>query len=94
LYEKVLRDFATRFAGEAGRIRHALAAGDRETAARQAHSLKGTGGTIGAKQLAALALELEQAIKDDGADPEAKLVAVTAELEQVLAGIGAAFPSP
>ncbi|MCG2576048.1 Cache 3/Cache 2 fusion domain-containing protein [Dechloromonas sp. XY25] len=92
LYEKVLRDFGIRFAGEAGRIRHAVLAGDRETASRLAHSLKGTGGTIGAKQLAALALELEQAIKGDSAELEVKLAAVAAELEQVLAGIQAAFP--
>jgi len=93
LYEKVLRDFATRFTGEAGRIRDALAAGERETAARLAHSLKGTGGTIGAKQLATLALELEQAIKENGDDQDARLGAFEAELERVLSGITAAFPS-
>ena len=58
LYERVLRDFRSRFAGEPDRIREALAAADRATAARLAHSLKGTGGTIGAIQLAALAKDL------------------------------------
>jgi hypothetical protein len=51
LYEKVLRDFHTRFSGEPERIRQALAAGDRDSATRMAHSVKGTGGTIGARDL-------------------------------------------
>ncbi len=69
LYEKVLRDFHTRFSGEPERIRQALAAGDRDSATRMAHSVKGTGGTIGARDLFAHAKELEESIKGGATGP-------------------------
>jgi HPt (histidine-containing phosphotransfer) domain-containing protein len=91
LYEKVLRDFHVRFVGEAGRIRQALATGDTEAAARQAHSLKGTGGMVGAKGVAEQAALLEQAIKAGSPEVEARLAQFEGELNQVLDGIKAAF---
>jgi PAS domain S-box-containing protein len=91
LYEKVLRDFHVRFLGEAGRIRQSLAAGDSEAAARQAHSLKGTGGMVGAKGVAEQAALLEQAIKAGSLETEARLAQFEGELNQVLDGIKAAF---
>ena len=93
LYEKVLRDFHARFTGEPERIRQALTAGAHETAARMAHSLKGTGGTIGARDLSRAAQNLETAIKAAQADPAAELAALERELDTVLAGIAAAFPA-
>ncbi len=89
LYEKVLQDFAGRFDGEAGRIRQSLAAGDIPLATRLAHSLKGTGGMIGAIVLAGLAAELEQAISQDSPQTEAILSRFEAELGKVIAGIKA-----
>lgn len=94
LYERVLRDFRSRFSGEPERIREALAAGDRATATRLAHSLKGTGGTIGASQLAALARELEEAIKEEQPDEAGRLSALESELDRVLGSIAASFPTP
>ena len=94
LYERVLRDFRARFRGEPGRIREALAAGDRITAMRLAHTLKGTGGTIGASHLAALARELEEAIKQEQPGEDASLAALEIELDQVLGSIEAKFPTP
>ena len=93
LYERVLRDFRKRFTGEPGRIRDALAAGDRATATRLAHSLKGTGGTIGAIRLASLAKDLEEAMKESLPAQDEILAAFESELEHVLASIEAAFPS-
>jgi PAS domain S-box-containing protein len=92
LYERVLRDFRSRFAGEPDRIREALAADDRATAARLAHSLKGTGGTIGAIRLAALAKDLEEAIKQSLPVESERLTAFETELDRVLDGIAQAFP--
>jgi len=92
LYEKVLRDFHTRFNGEAERIRQALAAGDRDSATRMAHSVKGTGGTIGARELFARAQALEESIKGARPDHGEQLSAFESELEYVLGGIAAAFP--
>jgi PAS domain S-box-containing protein len=89
LYEKVLGDFAGRFDGEAERIRASLAAGDIALATRQAHSLKGTGGMIGALGLAALAAELERAIKQDSPQLEAALNRFDDELGKVIGGIKA-----
>ncbi len=93
LYEKVLRDFHGRFTGEPERLRQALSIGDRETAARLAHSVKGTGGTIGAKQLSLLAKNLEDAIKAAMPEQTAHLSAFECELERVLGSIEKAFPS-
>jgi PAS domain S-box-containing protein len=44
-----------------------LAVGDRETARRIAHTLKGTGGTLGADALAAIATRLEAMLRPDSA---------------------------
>lgn len=57
-----------------------------------AHSLKGTGGTIGARDPSRAAQNLETAIKAAQADPAAEL-ALERELDTVLAGIAAAFPA-
>jgi PAS domain S-box-containing protein len=91
LYEKVLRDFHARFVGEAGRIRQALAVGDSDAAARQAHSLKGTGGMVGAKGVAEQAALLEQAIKTGSPEANERLAQFESELNQVLDGIKAAL---
>ncbi|MBS1138903.1 MAG: hypothetical protein H6R13_356 [Proteobacteria bacterium] len=91
LYEKVLRDFHSRFTGESDRIRAALTAADTNTAARSAHSLKGTGGMIGANTLAAIAADLEQAIIATSPETPAHLERFEKELNQVLAGIKSAF---
>ena len=91
LYEKVLRDFHSRFSGEAERIRTALASQESGSAARGAHSLKGTGGMIGANTLAAFAAELEQAITTGSPDISASLERFEKELNRVLDGVKSAF---
>ncbi len=93
LYERVLRDFHKRFAGEAALIRAALAANDIETAQRHAHSTKGLAGSIGAGELQSAALALEEAIRNEGAYPESALSRYEAELKTVIDGIGATFPA-
>jgi HPt (histidine-containing phosphotransfer) domain-containing protein len=91
LYEKVLRDFHARFVGEGGRIRESLATGDTEAAIRRVHTLKGTGGMVGAKGVAELAALLEQAVKAGGPESGERLAALETELNRVLDGIKAAF---
>ncbi len=51
-------------------IRNALCAGDRATAQRLAHTLKGVSGTIGATQIPALADAVEHAIREGKAQVE------------------------
>jgi PAS domain S-box-containing protein len=91
LYEKVLRDFHSRFIDETTQIRNLLATADMETAARRAHSLKGTGGTIGAVKLAELSRALEQAINARSSEIPSCLEQCDRELNRILSGIAAHF---
>ena len=93
LFEKILRDFHSRFDGETARIREALAAGDTDGAMRRAHSVKGTGGMVSAKELAVRAASLEQAIRTQAPDLADCLAHFDEELARVLAGIQRAFGS-
>lgn len=94
LYEKVLQDFYLRFQGETERIREALASGDMESAIRRAHSLKGTGGTIGARRLAECAKAVEFSLREQtqNSGHEAALCELASALDEVLAGIADCFP--
>ena len=71
-YKKMLIKFAENQGDTAGSIRGNLANGDRESALRAAHTLKGTAATIGANALARQASALEKAMKNGG-DIEALL---------------------
>lgn len=92
LYEKVLRDFHLRFRDEVAVIRTALAANDRETAIRTAHSVKGLAGSIGAASLQAAALALEVSIREASADIETTLSVFAERLQEIMAGLAAAYP--
>ena len=61
-YESLLRKFAEPSAAGVREIRAALAAGDLETAARAAHSLKGAAANLGATAVAEVAAKAETAI--------------------------------
>ncbi len=88
-YEMLLRKFTETTAEQ--EIRDALAAGDVETAARGAHSLKGAAANLGATAVANAAAELETAIKTGGNVPPA-LEATVASLTTVVQAIRAALP--
>ena len=66
LYRKILRQFADRQAGAPQRIRNALQEHDFSTAEREAHTLKGVAGNIGAHEVQAAAERLELAVKQGG----------------------------
>ncbi|MBF0214976.1 MAG: response regulator, partial [Magnetococcales bacterium] len=65
LYLSMLRKFVAGQQEAPELIRQALAAGDRETAERLAHTLKGTAGNIGAGVIQAGAARLERAIREN-----------------------------
>jgi PAS domain S-box-containing protein len=67
LYQRLLNRFGEREADAAQRLRQALDAGDKETARRIVHSLKGLAGNIGADQLAVASRHLEYHL--DGLEP-------------------------
>jgi CheY-like chemotaxis protein/HPt (histidine-containing phosphotransfer) domain-containing protein len=95
LYLKLLRRYVESQAGAAQSVREQLAAGDRATAERTAHTLKGVSGNIGAAGPALAAETLERAIKA-GTDSPAiidALEAVLTPLCRALAGaLGEAAP--
>ena len=67
-------------AGVGSACRQALAAGDRETAARRLHGLKGSAGNLGARDLMRAAGELELAIQHEAGDLDAGLAALDRQL--------------
>ena len=72
-------------AGVGAACRQALAQGDRETAARRLHSLKGNAGNLGALDLMRAAGDLEGAIGQGTADLDAGLAALDHQLQDLAA---------
>jgi two-component system, sensor histidine kinase and response regulator len=68
LYRKLLRQFVDEQATALEQVAHALAAGDRNTARRFAHTLKGVAGNIGATAVRAASGDLERSINDGSGD--------------------------
>jgi len=89
LYNKLLRRFADSNMQAGQDIRTAVDAGDKETAIRLAHTLKGLAASLGAPALSTEALAVEQLIKDNGTLSADGLDALEAELGRVLAAINA-----
>jgi two-component system sensor histidine kinase/response regulator len=69
LYASLLRSFREKRAGVADEIRRAIERGDRETAERLAHSMRGSAGNLSANHLHDAAVELEGVIAE-GRDGE------------------------
>jgi len=89
LYRSILVKFRDSQADVPDRLQACLAQGDRESAERLAHTLKGVAGNVGADRLQEGARVLEAAIKSGRADLAAQVGAVRAELAPVLAALGA-----
>lgn len=85
LYADLLRRFLDSQAGAAERVAQALAVGDAALALREAHTLRGLAGTVGAVALQDCAGRLEEALRDA---PE-QGAAVPLLLEPVRARLGA-----
>ena len=86
LLETLRRDFLKTQSNAYHNIVNALGAGDRDTARRQAHSLKGLAGLISEDALMVAARTLEHSIFGWGATPE-ELATLETELNKVLASI-------
>jgi len=86
LYQRLLMRFREDQADAVQRIRSALAAGDRDTARRHAHTLKGLAGNIGADALMHESADIEHALAA-GEEADKLLPALAALLERVLASI-------
>jgi CheY-like chemotaxis protein len=88
-YARLLSRVPAGQGGTAAAIRAALAAGEREAALREAHSLKSVAGNLGALELFRLARETEAALRRPDADSAALVDALEAELALVCGGIRA-----
>ncbi|THB80962.1 MAG: response regulator [Desulfobacteraceae bacterium] len=85
LYMELLEKFRARTPDAARDIDRALAGGDHEAAKRMAHTIKGTSGNIGAKNLHQAAGDLEKAIKQgQNGDIKTELDRFSSELDRVL----------
>jgi HPt (histidine-containing phosphotransfer) domain-containing protein len=92
-YARMLRLFDSSPAGDLGALNAAIDSGDLAAARRQAHSLKGMSGSIGAKGLQAVMRDLETALKAEKADAarellpqaQARLAAVKAAITRYIA---------
>ncbi len=92
LYCKLLDKFRTTERNTVTTIRETLAADDRSTAERQAHTLRGTAGTLGAKNLQELAASLEGCIhKAEFGEVDSLLEKIDLELAAFIAGIDQAL---
>ena len=93
-YLNLLNKFYTDFQGVAAQIQTAVADGDQELAVRLAHTVKGVAGTIGAKDLQAVAGELESVLKSDFTSDHAATLqgfdAALTSIHSVLAPLAAA----
>ncbi len=82
LYCKILKRFSEEHADAAQRIREVYQSGDCEGAARQAHTLRGLAGNIGAGKLVKAARDLELALL--GETGEERTAALIEEISRVL----------
>ena len=88
-YARLLRMFSNDHAADVDRVRTELAAGDRETAERIIHSLKGVAGTLGLNEVYPLVVELNVLIRSNVTVDEilAAIFPLEAALKTVCSGI-------
>lgn len=93
LYVTILGAFATNNATAVAKTRAALSAQDFATARRGMHSLKGTAGTIGAKELQKVAKAAEQAMAGNQIEEAREALRIVEEhIEPLLRQIHQEFP--
>ncbi|MGE5841039.1 MAG: response regulator, partial [Deltaproteobacteria bacterium] len=87
LYAKLLCKFRASQQSAVEEIMAALQAGDRKTAGRLAHTVKGVSGNLGAESVYRAAAELEKAIKEGKENIDSPLAEVRSQLKIVMDGI-------
>jgi signal transduction histidine kinase/DNA-binding response OmpR family regulator/HPt (histidine-containing phosphotransfer) domain-containing protein len=96
LYRSLLQQFCDKYAAAGAEIADALRAGDRTSAERLAHTVKGVAGNIGIGQVQAAAAKVERAIREGDASVPALIQELTAiigpQVEAVRMALGAVAP--
>ena len=87
LFRKLLTKFCANHGSAVDEIVETLESGDRKTAVRLAHTLKGLSGTIGAQKLHVAAKDLESAISEEKEELNDLLERVSDNLKIVVFGI-------
>ena len=87
LFQRFLHSFTESHAGDGEKIRAAFAAGDRKSAARMAHTIKSSAGTIGGDLLAAAAKSLNEALDAGDGTELAKLGEFDSRMSELLDAI-------
>ncbi|MDH5786282.1 MAG: response regulator [Chromatiales bacterium] len=87
IYTHLVESFLKNHAADITQMRSAMASGDELVAIRLAHTLKGLAGSLGAESLAASALALELALKQQEAEALARLTTLDSDFEQVVASL-------
>lgn len=95
LYTKLLDQFQKTYASAAQDIAESINAGDYETAERNAHTIKGLAGSLGATALQEISAKLEKVCREkiQGAEYEESLAAFGKELDSAIAGIRSSMSS-
>ncbi|HWQ08244.1 MAG TPA: Hpt domain-containing protein, partial [Holophaga sp.] len=93
LYLDLLRKFAEGQGSTAGEIRQCLAGGDRTTAERMAHTLKGIAGNLGATGIQGEAAAVEHGLRD-GHAVEPQLEKLAQSLTELTRRLRRALPAP
>ncbi|MEN9507564.1 MAG: hypothetical protein RLZZ621_127, partial [Gemmatimonadota bacterium] len=93
LYTKLLRRFVTQEADVAARISGSLASGERATAERLAHTIRGVAGSLGAGAVQAAAEALENALRtgSDAADIASRISTLEAAMTTLCERLGPAY---
>ena len=96
LFDRLLRMFVESQSGAADSIRQALAAGDRKTAERLAHTLKSNAATLGGIELSVAAARVEDILREIGegggsASCDAAVAVLGERLAEVVGGLNAYF---
>ncbi len=86
-YAKLLCKFRESQRKAVAEIKAALLSGDRETAGRLAHTVKGVSGNLGAESLYRAAADLEKAIKEGKGNIDSLLTGFGSQLKIVMEGI-------
>ena len=88
-YQRLLTMFADRQSRDADKLLTALKTGDRDTAKRILHSLRGMSATLGAQRLSKIAGDMESAVRDgaDAGELAAGIPALSEALDAVCAEI-------
>jgi HPt (histidine-containing phosphotransfer) domain-containing protein len=94
IFLRLLARFAGDYRDLIARLHAAIVADDIVLAQRIAHTLKGAAGMMEALPLRRLALEVELALKGDGAAPPALIDALDCELTRVLVEVDALLVAP